>query len=273
MQSYIKNLKYSDEVKKIGAHHHDTHQILYVLNGNAQITVNNANYDLESGSLIFISRTESHSVNFVGEKYERYEIRISPEILNSAVKDNHLYSVLSNRPESFNRVIKLKTPETVYIFKKIAEEFNGSAPYREETLSMLLDMLLITVYRSYPKMFSVTDIPYFETVNKIQRQFENDISKAYSLAELSAEYHISKYYLSHIFKTVTGYSVMDYLKALRIAKAKALLTKTTESVSEIVKICGFSDSSNFSREFKRNTGLSPRDFRKKHCIKIWRIVK
>lgn len=261
MQSYIRNVKYSDIVKKIGAHHHDTHQILYVLNGNAEIAVNNESYKLESGSLIFISRTESHSITSVGEKYERYEIRISPEILNSAVKDSRLYSVLSNRPKGFSRVIKMQSPEVTGIFEKINREFNNTAPYREEALSMLLDMLLIAVYRQYPGMFSAADIPFFETVSKIQRQFENDIAKAYNLTELAAEYHISKYYLSHIFKTVTGYSVMDYLKALRLAKAKIMLAGTALSISEIVKVCGFSDSSNFSREFKRSAGLSPRDFR------------
>lgn len=266
MQSFIQNVKHSDIVKKLGAHHHDTHQILYILNGNAQITVNNEAFDLVSGSLIFISRMETHSVNFVGERYERYEIRISPEILNSALKDTRLYSVLSNRPEGFERIINLQTPEIINIFKKITEEFNNNAPYKEETLSMLLDMLLINVYRSCPKMFAVTNIPHFETVNKIQRRFENDIGREYSLTELAAEYHLNKFYLSHIFKTVTGYSVMNYLKALRIAKAKALLAKTTASVSEIVKICGFSDSSNFSREFKINTGLSPREFRKSTVI-------
>ena len=103
-------------------------------------------------------------------------------------------------------------------------------------------------------------------VEEIQRQFENDIVRAYSLIELADEYHISKYYLSHIFKTVTGYSVMDYLKVLRIAKAKALIAKTTMSISEIVETCGFSDSSNFSRDFKSNTGLSPSDFRKKYRV-------
>lgn len=264
MQSYIRNVKYSDLVKKIGAHHHDTHQILYVLNGTAEITVNHESYQLESGSLIFISRTESHSVTSVGGKYERYEIRISPEILSSAVKDHRLYSVLSNRPKGFSRVIKMQSPDVIGIFEKINEEFHHTAPYREEALSLLLDRLLIAVYRRYPGMFSAADIPFFETISKIQRQFENDMAKTYHLTELAAEYHISKYYLSHLFKTVTGYSVMEYLKALRLAKAKMLLAGTTSSISEIVKTCGFSDSSNFSREFKRSTGLSPRDFRSKH---------
>ena len=264
MESSIQSIKYSDIAEKIATHHHDTHQILYVLSGNARITVGNENYDLESGSLIFISRTESHSVNYVGEKYERYEIRISPEIINSSLKDQHLYSVLINRPVGFSRVIKLKSPAMIDIFEKINREFNDNAPYREEVLSMLLDLLFITVYRSYPEMFSVKSIPYFETVNQIQRQFENDIGKAYTLTGLAAEYHISKYYLSHIFKTITGYSVMDYLKALRIAKAKNLLAKTDTRVCEIVKICGFSDSSNFSRTFRKLNGISPSDFRTKY---------
>lgn len=263
MQSFIRNAKYSDIIKKIGAHHHDTHQILYVVKGSAEITVDNKNYRLEEGSLIFISRMEAHSINTVGKKYERYEIRISPEILNSPSKDLHLYSVLLNRPESFNRVINLKTQETAHIFAEITREYNSNNPYRDEMLSLLLDKLFITLYRSYPEMFSTRHSPYSETVYKIQRQFEEEIGNNYTLSSLAEEYHLSKYYLSHIFKDVTGYSVMDYLKNLRIAKAKALLTKTSSSISEIVKICGFSDSSNFSREFKSNTGLSPRDFRKK----------
>lgn len=266
MQSYVLEAKYSDSVKQISEHHHDAHQILYVINGNAQITINNKKFDLESGSLIFINKMESHSVNFVGEEYKRYEIKISPEILKSTPEKLHLYSVLINRPEAFNRVIKIQTPEIVNIFDRITDEYNNNEPYKDDVLSMMLDLLCITVYRIHTEMFSNIEFSYIETVNKIQFQFESDICKSYSLSELASEHHISKYYLSHIFKTVTGYSVMNYLKALRIAKAKNLLSKTKKSISEIVKICGFSDSSNFSRDFKAITAMSPREFRKKHSI-------
>lgn len=262
MQSYIRSAKYSEGFKKISSHYHDTHQILYVTKGSAEITVNNVNFSLEEGSLIFISRMEAHSINSVNHDYSRYEIRISPEILSSSEKDLRLYSVLLNRPVGFNRIINLPKKEIAGVFEEITCEYKNQSPYKDEMVSLLLDKLFIYIYRKYPEMFSATNIPYFETVYKIQRKFEEELSEAHSLALLSEEFHLSKYYLSHIFKDVTGYSVMDYLKNLRIAKAKSLLAKSNISIFEIVKICGFSDSNNFSRDFKAITGLSPRDFRK-----------
>jgi AraC-like DNA-binding protein len=43
-----------------------------------------------------------------------------------------------------------------------------------------------------------------------------------------------------------------------------MLAETNYSIGEIIEKCGFSDNSNFSRTFKRLTGLSPSDFRKKY---------
>ena len=68
--------------------------------------------------------------------------------------------------------------------------------------------------------------------------------------------------MAHIFKDITGYAIMDYLKSLRMARAKNMLLKTELGITEIVKNCGFSDSSNFSREFKIATNLTPGEFRK-----------
>ncbi len=266
MQSYIKNAKFSQGVKKLSSHYHDTHQILYVTDGSAHITVNNEEYTLNEGSLIIISRMEAHSITSMNSDYARYEIRISPEIMSSTVKDLRLYSILLNRPVEFNRVMNVKKEEFAGIFQEITCEFNNEHTYKGEMTSLLLGKLFISIYRKFPQMFSWANIPYFETVYKIQRKFEEELSENYKLSSLAQEYNLSKYYLSHIFKSVTGYSVMDYLKNLRIAKAKTLLAKSNISISEIVKICGFSDNNNFSRDFKAITGFTPRDFRKKHKI-------
>lgn len=57
---------------------------------------------------------------------------------------------------------------------------------------------------------------------------------------------------------------MEYLKSCRMANAKQMLAETECSMGEIVERCGFSDGSNFSREFRKLTDMSPSDFRKKY---------
>lgn len=262
MKTLIHSAKFSNTYKKIGEHHHDVHQILFVTNGTAEISINEKVFHLHKNSLIFISRTESHFITRADNNYARYEIRISPEIFSADIKNPQLYSVLLNRPQGFNRIIELDSSQISPILDKIISEQNQNTPYKTEMQTALLDILFINIYRRYPELFSTTENPTFDTVKKIQQQLEQNIENRYSLEELSEQHHISKYYLSHIFKNVTGYSIMDYLKLLRIAKAKTLLSKTNLHITEIVKTCGFSDSSNFSREFKTLTSQTPSEFRK-----------
>ena len=54
---------------------------------------------------------------------------------------------------------------------------------------------------------------------------------------------------------------MNYLRLCRITAAKKLLASSDMPVSRIAASCGFSDHSNFSREFRQETGISPTEFR------------
>ena len=85
-----------------------------------------------------------------------------------------------------------------------------------------------------------------------------------SIATIAKELGYHPKYLSHLFKSATGNSVMGYLQSCRIAEANKCLAQTDMRIGEIVEHCGFSDSSNFSRTFRAVTGLSPSEFRKQY---------
>ncbi len=74
-------------------------------------------------------------------------------------------------------------------------------------------------------------------------------------------------YLSYIFKQELGIGFSAYLLNLRMEHAKALLCSTNEKVKNVAAQSGFNDYHYFSKAFKKNTGVSPADYRKQNHLK------
>lgn len=86
------------------------------------------------------------------------------------------------------------------------------------------------------------------------------------LGALAAELHISPYYLSHVFKDMTGYSPGQYITRRRIGLAQNLLISTNLTVSEVAARVGYPSPSHFHDRFTKNVGMSPRTYRKAYIV-------
>jgi two-component system, response regulator YesN len=82
-----------------------------------------------------------------------------------------------------------------------------------------------------------------------------------SLNSVAAQVNLSANHLSVVFSQETPQTFKEYLTEVRINKAKALLRTTSSSVAEIAYQVGYNDPHYFSAAFKKNTGLSPTEFR------------
>lgn len=82
-----------------------------------------------------------------------------------------------------------------------------------------------------------------------------------SLEEIANAVHISKFYLSHHFTTDLGVSIKQYVLTKKMNQAKFLLTSTCHNISEIASLCGYQNSMYFSYAFKKQTGISPKNYR------------
>ena len=104
---------------------------------------------------------------------------------------------------------------------------------------------------------------------------ENDYIYSHIIAYLKENYrekitvwdisrfcHYSVSYISHLFKQRNGKNISEYINGLRIEEAKRLLRNTLKSIKEIAFMTGFSDSNYFSNVFRKNTGKSPKEYRK-----------
>lgn len=253
---------FSNELKKMHTHYHDCHQILFILKGEVEICVDGVFHRAASGDLVIFSRFENHSLNILSEEYERYVLQIGP----LAGGTNKIYALLANRPEGFENVQHVSDDLDSFhrLFARLTSESTEKAPLSADMLELLVQELLILIYRRIPAMPNLFEDETYSYIFEIQRRFETDCGHPFTLEELAREHNLSPSSLSHHFKKVTGTSVMDYLQNCRMAQAKKYLTETSVSIGEIVELCGFSDNSNFSRAFKKLNGLSPSAFRGKY---------
>lgn len=82
-----------------------------------------------------------------------------------------------------------------------------------------------------------------------------------TLADVARAAHLSVSRLSHLFKQLTGATVIEHLTSVRIEHAKRLLLTTDKSCTQICFQIGYNHQSYFTRSFRRLTGLTPRQFR------------
>ena len=99
-----------------------------------------------------------------------------------------------------------------------------------------------------------------EAINYIEQNFQNNIS----IENVAAVCGINRSYLGKIFKKSTGQSPQEFLMNYRMVKAAELLKLTSLSIADIGSAVGYENQLHFSRAFKNNYGVSPREWRNQH---------
>lgn len=82
-----------------------------------------------------------------------------------------------------------------------------------------------------------------------------------SVTDICKRVNLNRTYFAGIFKDHTRMSPIQYLLDTRIESAKRLLCETTRTITEISELVGFKDSINFSIQFKKHLGVSPKKYR------------
>jgi AraC-like DNA-binding protein len=100
-----------------------------------------------------------------------------------------------------------------------------------------------------------------QKVYTITRYIHTHYDQELSLAALSKKVYVSPYYLSHQFRQVTGFTLVNYIQMTRIRNAQQCLLETDMKISEITEHCGFTSFSQFNRVFHKFCRTSPSRFR------------
>ena len=144
---------------------------------------------------------------------------------------------------------------------RLVEKFAGSEVAGATGKMMLIDTNRISQssYSSLPEETGHSDA----LVARAQRWMEKTLKEGFSLAELARHLAVSERTLNRRFKLATGDAPLHYLQSLRVDVAKRLLATTLLRVEAVSARVGYSDLSTFRRLFRRETGLTPRDYQRR----------
>lgn len=122
--------------------------------------------------------------------------------------------------------------------------------------------LMNEMVQSYCRLVKKHSMNHFSSV--IQRTItyiDADLSGDLSLRNLAAAQNVNASYLSSLFKKETGETVTEHVNRKRMEHALYLLQTTRLQVQTIARHCGISDLNYFSKLFKKQIGMTPREYR------------
>lgn len=250
------------------SHYHPSFEIYYLVEGERIYFVKDQSYIVNKGDFVFIPPNIIHkTLSSSNYAHERILISFDASYIDKMTKGLTEFTWLSLFTET-TPVIKLPLAKKAMfqelMFRILAvsqEKHSDSVTY----VKLLILELLLLLQRFKENNKDDNDIrqsPAQQKVFEIVRYINETYMEDLSLKSISDRFYISPYYLSHIFKSCTGFTFCDYLIQLRVLEAKKLLTQTGLSMTDIAQSVGFDSSTHFGRTFKKASGVTPSDYRK-----------
>lgn len=252
-------------------HYHDHYEIYYLLDGERNYFIKDKIYSVKKGDLVLIDSNDIHKTIDGGlPHHERLLIDFKEEFLYLISREEIDY-LLS--PFKIGKpIIRLGASDQAIakniINKMLQEQLIKKSGYMISLKAHLLELLIFTNRLIEEKdiiiAYTDTNTGKNERISKIVRYINSHYSDPLSLSTIADTFYISPYYLSRLFKQVTGFNLVEYLNLVRIREAEKLLQNSDMKIIEVSQMVGFQNVTHFGRVFKKITSLTPSAYRKQY---------
>ncbi len=148
------------------------------------------------------------------------------------------------------------------MIKKITVEYHHPGEWQQRMLTAYMTVLLTYLSRLYTEQYNDQELSADKVLmNKFQDRINECFLERHEVADYASMLNISAGYLSEVVKVQSGKPAIKHIHDRLVLEARRLLFHTDNSLKEITFDLGFSDASYFSRFFKRETGVTPADYR------------
>ena len=251
-------------------HWHKEFEINCILQGEGEFICGDDRFVAKEGSLLILPPNMLHAAYPCQNQALVYHALVFHPIM-LGVNSNDRSTTECIRP-IINGSMKINipiTPETDGYFElkgsvdRIFSYVRGNRPQLD--LLMKSELLrLFWLMENNSKLISRKDagISYSGLVRPALEFMMDNFQENISISQLAALSNLSKSYFMGCFKKAVGVGAIEHLTQLRVNAACEALTDTDKTISDVALDCGYSNLSNFNRQFKKITGSTPNEYRR-----------
>lgn len=231
------------------------YQFEYVTDGKGYITIEGKTTPVIKGDFFFINKYVHRILSSDRENpLQKIFVCVSGEFIDGIIKAYEMDLPL----------LVCKTDVSQYITEiiRISKEAPG---FQGDVLDKIGDEILKLVRKIFhEKNRSAVSERNNNIAESIMFYIQSNFTRKFSIEDMTNAFFICKTQLIKQFKNHYGTTPMKYTQQKRIEASKHYLASTDMPITKIYESVGFSDPKYFSLAFKASTGMSPRDYRKKH---------
>ena len=255
--------------QKLDYHYHEFDKLILLLNGRVTYVVEGVTYFLQPWDILLVQHNMIHRpIIDPTEPYERIVVWLGRDWLASRSDPGEALDTCFHtaRERGFHllRVDGNRRLQYMQTIEQLEESRRSGGFGAGRLADTRCQQLLIAVNRDLLRSRTAAEAqdsyrvdPKMEEILKyIVQHLEEDLS----VDALAKRFFLSRYYLMHRFKAVTGYSVHQYISQKRLLRAGELIREGVP-VMKAAEQAGFSEYSTFLRAFQNTFHMSPREFR------------
>lgn len=243
-------------------HWHENVEILYFTGGTNTLQLNNHQIQVQKGDLIVINSNTIHSMPSKPVDCTYYCL-----IIDKLFCDSYFIPFGDLLFEEC-----IRDPNISNWFEKIINEMTKKDALYKSMVKAYVVSLLVHLSREH----SYSNVSFhheaqnnkLKMVKKSLTYMSAHFTEPLSVDDIAQYVGFSKYYFCHVFKELTGQTVLDYINVLRCSHAKKLLQSGNFNISESALESGFQNLSYFTKTYKKYMGCLPSKEVIEHSISL-----